>query len=288
MLIAVGSKSGQTAQLELGNFANARILDELRRVEGVGSVQVFASPYAMRIWLDPEKLANYSLSAAEALAAVQEQNSQSPGGQIGDLPISGETELNAAILTQSRFTTPEQFGNIILRANPDGSAVTLSDVARVELGAQTYLFDSELNGKPVAALAVQMTPGANALATAEAVKTRMAQLAETFPSDINWTVPYDTTLFISESINEVVRTLIEAMVLVFVVMFLFLQNWRATLIPTIVVPIALAGACLGLWLFGFSINVLSLFAMVLAIGILVDDAIVVIENVERIMAEEHL
>lgn len=288
MLIAVGSKSGQTAQLELGNFANARILDELRRVEGVGSIQVFASPYAMRIWLDPEKLANYSLSAAEALAAVQEQNSQSPGGQIGDLPISGDTELNAAILTQSRFTTPEQFGNIILRANPDGSAVTLSDVARVELGAQTYLFDSELNGKPVAALAVQMTPGANALATAEAVKTRMAQLAETFPSDINWTVPYDTTLFISESINEVVRTLIEAMVLVFVVMFLFLQNWRATLIPTIVVPIALAGACLGLWLFGFSINVLSLFAMVLAIGILVDDAIVVIENVERIMAEEHL
>jgi multidrug efflux pump len=288
MLVAIGSKSGQTEALELGNFANARIVDELRRVEGVGNVQVFASPYAMRIWLDPQKLANYRLSAAEALAAVQEQNSQSPGGQIGDLPIAGQMELNATILTQSRFTTPEQFAGIILRANPDGSAVTLGDVARVELGAQTYLFDSELNGKPVAGLAIQMTPGANALSTAEGVKTRMAELAQTFPQDITWKVPYDTTPFIEASITEVVKTLIEAMTLVFLVMFLFLQNWRATLIPTIVVPIALAGACLGLWMFGFSINVLSLFAMVLAIGILVDDAIVVIENVERIMAEEHL
>ncbi|MEA1012977.1 multidrug efflux RND transporter permease subunit [Sphingosinicella sp. LY1275] len=288
MLVAMGSKSGQTGALELGNFANARIVDELRRVEGVGNVRVFASPYAMRIWLDPQKLANYRLSAAEALAAVREQNSQSPGGQIGDLPMAGGTELNATVLTQSRFTTPEQFADIILRANPDGSAVTLGDVARVELGAQTYLFDSELNGKPVAGVAIQMVTGANALATAEGVRTRMAELAQSFPEDIAWTVPYDTTPFIEASITEVVKTLLEAMALVFLVMFLFLQNWRATLIPTIVVPIALAGACLGLWLFGFSINVLSLFAMVLAIGILVDDAIVVIENVERIMAEEGL
>ncbi|HEY9578876.1 MAG TPA: efflux RND transporter permease subunit [Rhizorhapis sp.] len=288
LLIAVGSNSGRTGALELGNFANARVVDELRRVPGVGNVQVFASPYAMRIWLDPQKLANYRLSAAEALAAVQEQNSQSPGGQIGDLPLAGKTELNATILTQSRFTTPEQFANIILRANPDGSAITLGDVARVELGAQSYLFDSELNGRPVAGIAVQATPGANALATAEGVKARMKELATSFPQDITWSVPYDTTPFINASITEVVKTLIEAMVLVFLVMFLFLQNWRATLIPTIVVPIALAGACLGLWLFGFSINVLSLFAMVLAIGILVDDAIVVIENVERIMEEEHL
>ncbi|MGS1016545.1 multidrug efflux RND transporter permease subunit [Allosphingosinicella humi] len=288
MLVAIGSKTGQTGAFELGNFANARIVDELRRVEGVGNVQVFASPYAMRIWLDPQKLANYRLSAAEALAAVQEQNSQSPGGQIGDLPISGATELNATVLTQSRFTTPEQFANIILRANPDGSAVTLGDVARVELGAQTYLFDSELNGKPVAGIAIQATPGANALSTAKGVKARMAQLERSFPQDITWSVPYDTTPFITASISEVVKTLVEAMALVFLVMFLFLQNWRATLIPTIVVPIALAGACLGLWMFGFSINVLSLFAMVLAIGILVDDAIVVIENVERIMVEEHL
>src|SRR3546814_770654 len=288
LLIAVGSNSGRTGALELGNFANARVVDGLRRVPGVGNVQVFASPYAMRIWLDPQKLANYRLSAAEALAAVQEQNSQSPGGQIGDLPLAGKTELNATILTQSRFTTPEQFANIILRANPDGSAITLGDVARVELGAQSYLFDSELNGRPVAGIAVQATPGANALATAEGVKARMKELATSFPQDITWSVPYDTTPFINASITEVVKTLIEAMVLVFLVMFLFLQNWRATLIPTIVVPIALAGACLGLWLFGFSINVLSLFAMVLAIGILVDDAIVVIENVERIMEEEHL
>ncbi|WP_114953630.1 efflux RND transporter permease subunit [Sphingosinicella terrae] len=288
LLVAIGSKTGSTDQLALGNFANARIVDELRRVEGVGDVQVFASPYAMRVWLDPEKLASYRLSASEALAAVREQNSQSPGGQIGDLPISGDTEINATILTQGRFTTPEEFSSIILRANPDGSAVTLGDVARVELGAQVYLFDSELNGRPAAMVAIQMTPGANALSTAHGVRTRMAELAETFPEDIRWEVPYDTTLFIDESISEVLKTLVEAMVLVFLVMFLFLQNWRATLIPTIVVPIALLGACLGLWAFGFSINVLSLFGMVLAIGILVDDAIVVIENVERIMAEEGL
>jgi len=288
MLVAIESRTGATATAELGNFANARIVDELRRIEGVGNVQVFAAPYAMRVWLDPQKLANYRLSAAEALAAVQEQNSQSPGGQLGDLPIAGKTELNATVLTQSRFTTPEQFAKIILRANPDGSAVTLGDVARVELGSQTYLFDTELNGKSVAGIAIQMTPGANALATADGVRARMAQLATSFPQDVSWTIPYDTTPFINASISAVVQTLIEAMILVFLVMFLFLQNWRATLIPTIVVPIALAGACLGLWLFGFSINVLSLFAMVLAIGILVDDAIVVIENVERIMVEEHL
>ncbi|MBB5684207.1 efflux RND transporter permease subunit [Sphingobium boeckii] len=288
MVIALGSKSGQTGQLELGNFASSRVVDELRRVNGVGNIQVFGSSYAMRIWLDPQKLANYKLSAAEALAAVQEQNSQSPGGQIADLPISGGSEINATILTQSRFSTPEQFAGIILRANSDGSAVTLGDVARVELGAQSYLFDTELNGKPVAGIAVQLTPGSNALATAQGIRDRMAELGKSFPQDISWSIPYDTTPFITTSISEVVKTLIEAMVLVFLVMFLFLQNWRATIIPTIVVPIAIAGACLGLWIFGFSINVLSLFAMVLAIGILVDDAIVVIENVERIMAEEHL
>ena len=288
MVVAIGSKSGQTGQLELGNFASSRVVDELRRVNGVGNIQVFGSSYAMRIWLDPQKLANYKLSAAEALAAVQEQNSQSPGGQIADLPVSGGSEINATILTQSRFATPEQFSDIILRANPDGSAVTLGDVARVELGAQSYLFDTELNGKPVAGIAVQLTPGSNALATAEGIRKRMGELGQTFPADIEWKTPYDTTPFITTSISEVVKTLVEAMVLVFLVMFLFLQNWRATIIPTIVVPIAIAGACLGLWMFGFSINVLSLFAMVLAIGILVDDAIVVIENVERIMAEEHL
>ncbi|MFD0848580.1 multidrug efflux RND transporter permease subunit [Sphingosinicella xenopeptidilytica] len=288
LIVGLQSKSGQTTALDLGNFANSRVVDELRRVSGVGEVQVFTPPYAMRIWLDPQKLANYRLSAAEALGAVREQNSQSPGGALGDRPLANGSELNATIITQSRFTNPEQFAAIILRANPDGSAVRLKDVARVELGAQNYTFDSELNGNPVAGIAVQMTPGANALATAEGVNARMKELQHSFPADIAWSIPYDTTPFITVSIDEVVKALAEAMLLVFLVMFLFLQNWRATLIPTIVVPIALAGACLGLWLFGFSINVLSLFGMVLAIGILVDDAIVVIENVERIMAEEHL
>ncbi|MDR6834752.1 MULTISPECIES: efflux RND transporter permease subunit [unclassified Sphingopyxis] len=288
LIVAVTSKSGNTDPMEVNNFANTRVLDELRRVNGVGNVQAFAPEYAMRIWLDPQKLASYNLSAAEALGAVQEQNSQTPGGQLGDQPLAKGAQLNAVITTQGRFTKPEQFESIILRANPDGSAVTLADVGRVELGSASYLFSSELNGKPMAGLAVQLTPGANALATAEGVRAQMAELAKGFPPDITWSIPYDTTPFIQLSIEEVVITLVEAMVLVFLVMFLFLQNWRATVIPTIVVPIALAGACLGLWMFGFSINVLTLFGMVLAIGILVDDAIVVIENVERIMNEEHL
>nr|WP_294850334.1 efflux RND transporter permease subunit [uncultured Sphingomonas sp.] len=287
-IVALTSKSGQTPSLEVGNFANANVVDELRRVEGVGNVQSFSPRYAMRIWLDPDRLANFNMSPAEVLGAVQEQNSQTPGGQIGDQPLAGNADLNAIITTQGRFTTPEQFRSIILRANTDGSAVTLGDVARVELGAESYLFSSELNGKPMAGMAIQLTPGANALATAEAIRLRMEELSQTFPQDIGWSIPYDTTPFIEISVEEVVKTLVEAMVLVFLVMFLFLQNWRSTVIPTIVVPIALSGACLGLWLFGYSINVLTLFGMVLAIGILVDDAIVVIENVERIMNEEHL
>ncbi|PZU49978.1 MAG: hydrophobe/amphiphile efflux-1 family RND transporter [Sphingomonas sp.] len=288
LLVAIGSKTGANNGEDLGNFANARVVDELRRVHGVGNVQLFGSPYAMRIWLDPERLANFNMSAADALGAVQEQNSQSPGGQLGDLPLARDTELNATILTQGRFTTAEQFAGIILRANPDGSTVTLGDVARVELGAMSYDTRATLNGKSVAIIAVQQSTGANAIATADGVKARMDELARGFPADIEWSVPYDTTPFISESIKEVVKTLVEAVILVFLVMFLFLQNWRATLIPTIVVPIALLGACMGLAAFGFTINVLTLFAMVLAIGILVDDAIVVIENVERIMTEEHL
>lgn len=288
LIVAITSKSGNTDPMEVNNFANTRVLDELRRVNGVGNVQAFAPEYAMRIWLDPQKLASHNLSPAEALGAVQEQNSQTPGGQLGDQPLAKNAQLNAVITTQGRFTKPEQFEGIILRANPDGSAVTLGDVGRVELGAANYVFSSELNGKPMAGLAVQLTPGANALSTAEGIRSRMEELSKGFPPDITWSIPYDTTPFISLSIEEVVKTLGEAMVLVFLVMFLFLQNWRATVIPTIVVPIALAGACLGLWIAGFSINVLTLFGMVLAIGILVDDAIVVIENVERIMSEEHL
>jgi multidrug efflux pump len=288
MILALTSKSGSTSGLELGNFAKTRVEDELRRVAGVGDIRNFSSEYAMRVWLDPEKLASFRLSPADALAAVREQNSQSAGGSLGDQPIAGGAEINAAILTQNRFTTAAQFAAIILRANPDGSAVRLGDVGRVELGAQNYLFNMEYNGKPSAGMGVSLTTGANALATATAIKRRMAELARGFPQDIAWTVSYDTTPFIRISIEEVLKTLAEAMALVFVVMFLFLQNWRATVIPTLVVPIALAGGCVGLWAFGFSINVLSLFGMVLAIGILVDDAIVVVENVERIMKEERL
>ena len=288
LIIALTSKTGATPGLTLGNFGETRVIDEIRRVPGVGDVTSFSSPYAMRIWLNPEKLASFQLSPADALAAVQEQNTQASGGALGDQPIAEGTEINATILTQNRFATPEQFESIILRASPDGAIVRLGDVARVELGAQNYLSGIELDGKPAAGMAVQLTPGANALAVANAVKARMAELALTFPPDIAWTTAYDTTPFINASVTSVIQTLLEAMALVFIVMFLFLQNWRATLIPTIVVPIALAGACLGLWVLGFSINVLTLFGMVMAIGILVDDAIVVIENVERIMAEEGL
>ncbi len=288
MIVALTSKSGTMSALELGNVASTQILDELRRVNGVGDLRLFGSEYAMRVWLDPDKLANFKLSAAEALAAVQEQNSQTAGGQLGDQPIAKGAELNATIVTQNRFTNPEQFENIILRANPDGSTIRLADVGRVELGAQSYVTGNELNGRPMAGIAVQTVPGANALATTKGVRAQLEALQKTLPADVTWSTPYQSAPFITASVDEVVKTLVEAMILVFIVMFLFLQNWRSTVIPTLVVPVALAGACLGLWLFGFSINVLSLFGMVLAIGILVDDAIVVIENVERIMAEEHL
>jgi len=288
LIVALTSKSGENDSTELGNIASNKIIDELRRVPGVGDITLFGSPYAMRIWLDPDKLASFNLSASEALAAVQEQNSQTAGGSLGDQPIADGSDLNATIITQNRFSKPEQFENIILKGNPDGSTVTLADVARVELGAQDYISGTELNGKPMAGMAVQLRTGANALATGDGVKARMKELGADLPTDVAWTIPYDTTPFIEVSIEEVITTLIEAIILVFLVMLLFLQNLRATVIATIVVPIALAGACFGLFVFGYSINVLTLLAMVLAIGILVDDAIVVIENTERIMSEEGL
>ena len=287
-VLTIQSKTGRTPALELGDFASTKVLNEIRRVPGVGNTLLFSSEKAMRIWLDPDKLAGFNLSPSDALLAVQEQNSQTAGGGIGDQPIAGAAEFNAKIVTQNRFQTPEQFRDIILRSDPGGATVRLGDVARVEIGADNYQFKSTLDGKEVAGIGVQLAAGANALATREAVSARMRELERNFPADISWAVSYDTTPFISSSIENVIETLIEAMLLVFLVMFLFLQNWRATVIPAIVVPIALAGGCLGLWAFGFSINTLSLFAMVVAIGILVDDAIVVVENVERIMAEEGL
>ena len=288
MIVALTSKSGSTSQTELGSIASAQVVDELRRVAGVGDVMLFGSEYAMRVWLDPDRLASFNLSPSAVLTAIREQNSQTAGGAIGDLPLSGGQELNASIVTQSRFSTVKEFENIILRADTGGATVRLGDVARVELGAQNYSSGTTWNGRPMVGMAIQLGTGANQLETAAAVKARMNEIAPTLPSDIDWETPYDSTPFVESSVDEVVVTLIEAMILVFAVMYLFLQSWRATLIPALVVPIALAGACLGLWMFGFSINVLSLFGMVLAIGILVDDAIVVIENVERIMREEGL
>ena len=288
LIVAVVSKSGDLTSTDLGNIASNQVIDELRRVPGVGDVTLFGSQYAMRIWLDPDALASYNLSPSAVLAAIREQNAQTAGGSIGARPLADGQQITATITTEGRFNTVEEFENIILRASPGAAVVRLGEVARVEIGAQTYATSTTLNNQPMAGLAVQLATGANALATAEGIAARMEEIAPGLPTDVAWSIPYDTTPFVEVSIEEVIKTLAEAMALVFLIMFLFLQNFRATLIPTLVVPIALAGACLGLWLFGFSINVLSLFAMVLAIGILVDDAIVVIENVERIMREEGL
>ncbi|MBO9503726.1 multidrug efflux RND transporter permease subunit [Qipengyuania flava] len=288
LIVALTSETGALDSTDLGNIASTQVIDELRRVTGVGDVTLFGSEYAMRIWLDPDKLASYNLSPSAVVAAIREQNAQTAGGSLGALPLQEGQQITATITTENRFETEDEFRRIILRADAGGASVRLGDVARVEIGAQTYATSTTLDGQPMAGMAVQLATGANALATAEGVKQRMEELGAGLPQDVAWSIPYDTTPFVEVSVEEVVKTLVEAMVLVFLVMFLFLQNWRATLIPTLVVPIALAGACLGLWLFGFSINVLSLFGMVLAIGILVDDAIVVIENVERIMREEGL
>ncbi|CAD6528401.1 multidrug efflux RND transporter permease subunit [Paraburkholderia metrosideri] len=288
MLLALQTTDGATNAVAMGNFASNNIVNELRRIDGVGDVQLFGSSYAMRIWLDQRKLAGFGLSASEVLSAVQEQNSQTAGGGLGDQPNAEGSEFTAQIVTQSRFSTPEQFREIIIRANPDGSTVRLGDVARIELGNDSYGNRLTVNGKEAAGIAIQLASGANALAVANAVRARMTQLQPTFPRGVVWTVPFDTTPFINTSVQSVIRTMIEALLLVTVVVFLFLQDWRATLIPTLVVPVALIGTCAGLYLFGLSINILSLFGMVVAIGILNDDAIVVVENVARIMREEGL
>ncbi|MBB5463912.1 multidrug efflux pump [Paraburkholderia sp. CI2] len=288
MLLALQATDGTTDAVAMGNFASNNIINELRRIDGVGDVQLFGSSYAMRIWLDPRKLAGFGLSASEVLQAIQEQNSQTAGGSLGDQPIAPGSEFTAQIVTQSRFTTPEQFREIIVHANPDGSTVRVGDVARVELGNDSYGNRLTVNGKASAGIAIQLASGANALAVASAVRQRMAELQPIFPRGVAWTVPFDTTPFITTSVQGVIRTMVEALLLVTVVVFLFLQDWRATVIPTIVVPIALIGTCAGLYLFGLSINILSLFGMVVAIGILNDDAIVVVENVARIMREEGL
>ncbi len=274
--------------IALGSFAAANVLENIRRVQGVGEAILFGTEYSMRLWLKPEKLDAYGLTPADVAKAVRAQNTQLAAGELGQVPAAAGQQLNAVIVTRSRLATPEEFGDVIVRSSPNGATVRVKDVARVELGAQDYSVQARIDGQPTAAIAVRMAPGANALNTATAVKQRMAELARYFPKGIDWVIPYDTSKFVEISIREVLITLAEAMVLVFFVMYLFLENLRATFIPTIVVPIALVGATVGLYIAGYSINVLTLFAMVLAIGIVVDDAIVVVENVERIMTEEGL
>ena len=275
-------------QTDLSDYMFSNLVDDLSRVEGVGSVQVFGSPYAMRIWLDPDKLAAYEITPSDVVASVSAQNTQISAGAFGDLPTVQGQQLNATVTAQSLLTTPEDFRQIVLRAQENGGLVLLRDVARVEIGSESYATDATYNGRPASGMALSLAPGANALDTADRVKARMVEFAEFFPEGVDYVIPFDTSPFVSISIKEVVKTLIEAIVLVFIVMYVFLQNWRATLIPTLAVPIVLLGTFGIMAAFGFSINTLTMLAMVLAIGLLVDDAIVVVENVERIMEEEGL
>jgi multidrug efflux pump len=288
MIVAMISPDKSYDNVALGSFAAGNVLDSIRRVPGVGEALLFGTEYSMRLWLKPEKLQGYGLTPADVSRAVRAQNSQLATGELGQLPNAPGQELNAVIVTKSRLSTPEEFGDIIVRTNPDGSTLRVKDVARVELGAEDYSVRARFDGQPAAGIAIRLTPDANALQTVAAVKARMTELAKFFPEGVDWVVPYETSQFIDISIREVLKSLAEALVLVVLVMYLFLGNIRATLIPTIVIPIALVGALVGLYLLGYSINVLTLFAMVLAIGIVVDDAIVVVENVERIMTTEGL
>ncbi len=288
MFVTLASKDGRLGPVALGDYASRNILNEIKRVPGVGQAQLFGTERAMRIWIDPTKLVGYKLTPADVSAAIRAQNAQVASGTLGDLPSPVGQQISATIVVSGQLSTVEQFGAIVLRANPDGSIVRLRDVARIEIGGQSYATSARIDGKPIAAIGVQLSPTANALGTAKAVHAKMAELSKFFPAGVEYIVPYDTSKFVQISIEEVVKTLLEAVVLVFLVMYLFLQNIRYTIIPTIVVPVALLGTFATLLLFGFSINVLTMFGMVLAIGILVDDAIVVVENVERIMSEEGL
>ena len=274
--------------IALGDYAARNVLPELQRVPGVGQAQLFGTERAMRIWVDPAKLLGYKLSGADVVAAIRAQNAQVASGSIGDLPNVAGQGVAATVVVSGQLTSVEQFGRVVLRANTDGSSVRLADVARIELGAQGYATSARLNGNPSTGIGVQLSPSGNALATAAAIRTKMDELQRYFPQGVSYSIPYDSSRFVRISITEVAVTLLEAVGLVFLVMYLFLQNFRYTVIPTIVVPVALLGTFAVLLALGFSINVLTMFGMVLVIGIVVDDAIVVVENVERIMSEEGL
>ncbi|AHC83011.1 MULTISPECIES: efflux RND transporter permease subunit [Pseudomonas] len=288
LLATLTSEDGKLDETALSDILARNVMDEIRRLKGVGKAQLYGSERAMRIWIDPRKLIGFNLTPNDVAEAIAAQNAQVAPGSIGDLPTRGTQEITANVVVKGQLSTPEEFAGIVLRANPDGSTVTIGDVARVEIGAQEYQYGTRLNGKPATAFSVQLSPGANAMETATLVRAKMQDLARYFPEGVKYDIPYDTSPFVKVSIEQVINTLFEAMLLVFAVMFLFLQNLRYTLIPTLVVPVALMGTFAVMLAMGFSVNVLTLFGMVLAIGILVDDAIVVVENVERIMAEEGL
>jgi HAE1 family hydrophobic/amphiphilic exporter-1/multidrug efflux pump len=287
-VLAFTSEDGSMTDSDLSDYVAANVQEKLSRVDGVGDTTLFGSQYSMRVWLDPNKLTNFSLTPDDVSTAIRAQNAQVSAGQLGALPAIGNQQLNATITAQTRLKTADEFANILLRTQSDGSQVRLRDVARIELGSENYNTVGRYNGKPAAGLALKLASGANALDTVKAIDASLAEQEKFFPPGMKVQKPYDTTPFVRISIEEVVRTLVEAIVLVFAVMYLFLQNFRATLIPTIAVPVVLLGTFGVLALFGFTINTLTMFAMVLAIGLLVDDAIVVVENVERVMGEERL
>ncbi|WP_198781533.1 efflux RND transporter permease subunit [Shewanella putrefaciens] len=288
MVLGFVSSDGSLDKNDIADYVGSNVQDPMSRVPGVGEIQLFGAQYAMRIWLDPLKLTQYNLTSIDVISAIRSQNAQVSAGQLGGTPSIQGQELNATVSAQSRLQTPEEFRKIILKSDTSGANVFLGDVARVELGSESYAVVSLYNGKPATGLAIKLATGANALDTAAAVREKIAEMQPFFPQGLEVVYPYDTTPFVEQSIEGVVHTLLEAIVLVFVIMYLFLQNFRATLIPTIAVPVVLLGTFAILSLAGFSINTLTMFAMVLAIGLLVDDAIVVVENVERVMSEEGL
>ncbi len=288
MFVVLSSSDPKWNPIALGDYAARTVLPEIQRIKGVGQAQQFGTERAMRVWIDPAKLVGFKLSTNDVNAAIRSQNAQVSSGTIGDLPNIPGQAMAATVVVKGQLSTVEQFGNIVLRANPDGSSVRLKDVARIEIGGQNYSTSSRLNGKPSSGIGIQLSPNGNALETAKLVRARMNELSRYFPPGMKWAIPFDSSAFIDISIKQVVETLVEAVILVFLVMYLFLQNFRYTIIPTIVVPVALLGSLATLLALGFSINVLTMFGMVLVIGIVVDDAIVVVENVERIMSEEGL
>jgi multidrug efflux pump len=288
MFVGAYSTDGSMDPTAIGDYLARNVLNEVKRLPGVGQAQLFGTERSMRIWVDPDKLTGYKLNMSDVTAAIRQQNAQVAGGTVGDLPNPRSQAWFAPVVVTGQLSSVEEFGKVVLRANRDGSLVRLRDVARMELGGASYGISARLNGQPFVAIAVQQSLTGNALATATIVREKMDELSKYFPPGLKYTVPYDTSLFVKISIEEVVKTLLEAVALVFLVMYIFLQNFRYTLIPTIVVPVALMGTFAAMQVFGFSINVLTMFGMVLAIGILVDDAIVVVENVERIMSEEGL